>query len=137
MSRPQDPLYVPADCELTVSLWRLTDTRKVWYEWYAEAFLPVPSSSVSSPVWRDALSPLSPSPDSSSSAFLSPGSTVSTPTVATSPLLDVPHLTLEVPGPMSMAASMYEGRAREGVSLVKISQTALHNPGGRSSWIGL
>ena len=111
-----------------MSVWRLTDARKVWYEWYAEAFLPVPTSSVSSPIWRDTLSPMGPSPDNS---FLSP--VASTPTIVTSPLLDVPHLTLEVPGAMSVMGD----RQREGVSLVKISQTALHNPGGRSSWIGL
>ncbi|KAI0661471.1 PRMT5-domain-containing protein [Cubamyces menziesii] len=122
----KEPLYLPADSELTVSLWRLTDTRKVWYEWFAEAFLPVPSSSVHSPIWRDTLSPMSPSADSSS--FLSP--MVSTPTVVTSPLLDVPQLTLELP-------PQQPERQKEGVSLVKISQTALHNPGGQSSWIGL
>ena len=128
----QDPLYLPADAELTVSLWRLTDARKVWYEWYAEAFLPVPSSSVSTPIWKDTLSsPMSASPDSSFSAFLSPAA--STPTIVTSPLLDVPHLTLEVPG----STSTLDRQPQEGVSLVKISQTALHNPGGRSSWIGL
>ncbi|KAI0787942.1 PRMT5-domain-containing protein [Fomes fomentarius] len=127
----KEPLYLPADAELTVSLWRLTDPRKVWYEWYAEAFLPVPSSSVSMPIWKDTLSPLSPSPDSSFSSFLSPSA--STPTIVTSPLLDVPHLTLEVPG----STSMIVDRQQDGVSLVKISQTALHNPGGRSSWIGL
>ncbi|KAI0822469.1 PRMT5-domain-containing protein [Trametes gibbosa] len=121
----KDPLYLPADSELTVSLWRLTDVRKVWYEWYAEAFLPVPSSSVHSPIWRDTLSPMSPSGDNS---FLSP--VVSTPTFVTSPLLDVPQLTLELP-------AQHTDRQREGVSLVKISQTALHNPGGQSSWIGL
>ncbi|CDO72463.1 hypothetical protein BN946_scf184980.g4 [Trametes cinnabarina] len=121
----KDPLYLPADSELTVSIWRLTDARKVWYEWYAEAFLPVPSSSVHSPIWRDTLSPMSPSGDNS---FLSP--VASTPTIVTSPLLDVPQLTLEVP-------SQQLERHKDGVSLVKISQTALHNPGGESSWIGL
>ncbi|KAI9061047.1 PRMT5-domain-containing protein [Trametes sanguinea] len=121
----KDPLYLPADSELTVSIWRLTDARKVWYEWYAEAFLPVPSSSVHSPIWRDTLSPMSPSADNS---FLSP--VASTPTIVTSPLLDVPQLTLEVP-------AQQPERQKDGVSLVKISQTALHNPGGQSSWIGL
>lgn len=124
--RLQDPLYLPADSELTVSLWRLTDVRKVWYEWYAEAFLPVPSSSVHSPIWRDTLSPMSPSAEHTS--FLSP--VVSTPTFVSSPLLDVPQLTLELP-------PQHLDKTREGVSLVKISQTALHNPGGQSSWIGL
>ncbi|KAI0635657.1 PRMT5-domain-containing protein [Trametes polyzona] len=122
----KDPLYLPADSELTVSMWRLTDVRKVWYEWYAEAFLPVPSSSVHSPIWRDSLSPMSPSAETGS--FLSP--VVSTPTIVTSPLLDVPQLTLELP-------AQHLEKQKEGVSLVKISQTTLHNPGGQSSWIGL
>ncbi len=129
---PQDPLYLPADAELTVSLWRLTDTRKVWYEWFAEAFLPVPSSSVSSPIWKDTLSPMNMSPDST---FLSPAPT--TPVQATSPFkLDIPQLTLQVaarPG----SFGIMEDKEKESVSLVKISQTALHNAGGKSSWIGL
>lgn len=103
----------------------------MWYEWFAEAFLPVPSSSVSSPIWKDALSPMATSPDSS---FLSPVPT--TPVQAMSPLLDVPQLTLQVPA-RAGSFSMTEDRDKEGVSLVKISQTALHNAGGKSSWIGL
>ncbi|PIL29772.1 hypothetical protein GSI_07977 [Ganoderma sinense ZZ0214-1] len=127
----KDPLYLPADAELTVSLWRLTDTRKVWYEWFAEAFLPVPSSSVSSPIWKDTLSPMSTSADTT---FLSAVPT--TPIQATSPLLDIPQLTLQVPTRRA-SFGMMEDREKDGVSLVKISQTALHNAGGKSSWIGL
>ncbi|KAF8322644.1 PRMT5-domain-containing protein [Clavulina sp. PMI_390] len=36
----KEPIYLPSNSELEVSMWRLTDTRKVWYEWCAEAFLP-------------------------------------------------------------------------------------------------
>ena len=32
------PLYVPDGGELVVSMWRRTDDRRVWYEWFAEAF---------------------------------------------------------------------------------------------------
>ncbi|KDQ24653.1 hypothetical protein PLEOSDRAFT_1067469 [Pleurotus ostreatus PC15] len=35
----KEPMYLPNDAELHVSLWRLTDKRQVWYEWHAEAFL--------------------------------------------------------------------------------------------------
>ncbi|KAH9986239.1 PRMT5 arginine-N-methyltransferase-domain-containing protein [Russula vinacea] len=37
----KEPLYLPSNSELQVSIWRLTDQRQVWYEWYAESFLPV------------------------------------------------------------------------------------------------
>jgi protein arginine N-methyltransferase 5 len=33
-----DPLYVADDSEIDISMWRLTDGRKVWYEWSVEAF---------------------------------------------------------------------------------------------------
>ena len=33
------PLYVPANSELDVHMWRLTDNKHVWYEWSAEAFM--------------------------------------------------------------------------------------------------
>lgn len=35
----REPLYLPANSELEVHLWRLTDERRVWYEWSAETFL--------------------------------------------------------------------------------------------------
>ncbi|KAF2202151.1 arginine N-methyltransferas-like protein [Delitschia confertaspora ATCC 74209] len=33
------PLHVPQNSELEVSMWRLTDDRKVWYEWLVESFI--------------------------------------------------------------------------------------------------
>lgn len=33
------PLYVPANSELDVHMWRLTDNKHVWYEWSAEAYM--------------------------------------------------------------------------------------------------
>ena len=33
------PLYLPDHSELEVHMWRLTDQRRVWYEWSAEAFV--------------------------------------------------------------------------------------------------
>ena len=35
----REPIYVPDDSELEVSIWRLTDDRKVWYNWMVEAFV--------------------------------------------------------------------------------------------------
>ncbi|KAI9713590.1 MAG: methyltransferase protein [Bogoriella megaspora] len=34
----KEPLYIPNDSELEVSMWRQTDDRKVWYNWMVEAF---------------------------------------------------------------------------------------------------
>ncbi|OBT90511.1 hypothetical protein VE02_01171 [Pseudogymnoascus sp. 03VT05] len=35
----KNPLHVPDDAEVEVSIWRQTDDRKVWYEWIVEAFI--------------------------------------------------------------------------------------------------
>lgn len=35
----QNPLYIPDDAEVEISIWRQTDDRKVWYEWLVEAFV--------------------------------------------------------------------------------------------------
>ncbi|RYP83871.1 hypothetical protein DL769_001293 [Monosporascus sp. CRB-8-3] len=35
----KQPLYVPPDTELEVSMWRQTDDSKVWYEWMVEAYM--------------------------------------------------------------------------------------------------
>ncbi|KAK4494510.1 hypothetical protein PRZ48_014808 [Zasmidium cellare] len=32
------PIFVPDDAEIEVSMWRQTDDRKVWYEWFVEVF---------------------------------------------------------------------------------------------------
>lgn len=38
-----EPLYVPSGSELDVHLWRMAASRRIWYEWYAESYLPVPT----------------------------------------------------------------------------------------------
>lgn len=35
----REPMYLAAHSEIDVHLWRLTDHRRVWYEWSAEAFI--------------------------------------------------------------------------------------------------
>ena len=35
----QIPLYIPDNSDIDVSFWRVTDGRKVWYEWMVETFL--------------------------------------------------------------------------------------------------
>jgi protein arginine N-methyltransferase 5 len=94
----QDPLYLPSNAELHVSIWRLTDQRRVWYEWYAESFLRMPSLS------------------------LGGGEGVDAATVFAS---------------ASAPAISEIGKRTGGIEMVKIGQTSLHNPDGRSSWIGL
>ncbi|CAK3871551.1 arginine N-methyltransferase [Lecanosticta acicola] len=32
------PIFIPNDSEIEVSIWRQTDDRKVWYEWFIEVF---------------------------------------------------------------------------------------------------
>lgn len=150
----QEPLYLPAGSELCVHLWRLTAANKVWYEWYAEAFLPVqqPYQSTAS------VTVLAP-PGSGGSAFkygitanqshshlprsASPSPRVNgagtltlvappTPTsVIRSPLVDAVDLSY------TSDRSASPDRDELGAGVVKIGQTSLHNPGGRSSWYGL
>ncbi|KAG8688974.1 methyltransferase protein [Ceratobasidium sp. 395] len=115
----KEPLYLPANSELDVYMWRLTDTQKVWYEWIGESFLPSVVSGRDTRILR-------PSPSRTNT-------------------LGVSLSDKAVPSPIMDAPSGW-GHSRSGsnVSLeqerdlrVKIGQTALHNPGGRSSWIGL
>ena len=89
---------MPDSTELEVSMWRLTDKQKVWYEWCAEAFLPVPGS---------------------------------TPTRPSSPSLS--RVGLGIKSSLSIDSESVMSVA----SRVKIGQTTLHNPSGRSSWVGL
>ncbi|RDB25973.1 Protein arginine N-methyltransferase 5 [Hypsizygus marmoreus] len=114
----REPLYLPSNSELQVSIWRLTTERQVWYEWHAESFLSSPSIA---------------NPDPALSRSSSLGSVISAqPSVGhLSPLIDADDTTFleKTRLPEDSAITAYE--------TVKIGQTALHNPGGRSSWIGL
>jgi protein arginine N-methyltransferase 5 len=122
---PQEPLYVPAGAELLVSLWRQTGARRVWYEWAAEVFLPLPAgpSPGASPSRRGSLAPgAGSSPSRSPASLLSPSPSAYT---------DAPDAW---PTPGADGAHAAEGPP---VRMVKVGMTGLHNPGGRSSWIGL
>ncbi|KAL1744107.1 PRMT5 arginine-N-methyltransferase-domain-containing protein [Schizophyllum fasciatum] len=141
----REPLYLPSNSELHVSIWRLTSTRQVWYEWHAEAFLAVqamaPPGQSAGPV------------RSSSLGLLSPGVGAFDTPVPASPLIDavdVPAFVAgagtstpgEMPGTPVRESGLFKEsglfRARgEPLTMIKIGQTNLHNPGGRSSWIGL
>ncbi|KAH9972795.1 PRMT5 arginine-N-methyltransferase-domain-containing protein [Lactifluus volemus] len=126
----KEPLYLPSNSELQVSIWRLTDQRQVWYEWYAESFLPV----LRPPIQAPKVGPV-PRVDGHGSVWAA----TSTPFVPPSPLVDAidnpfvvsgDRLSKEVTKRIQRVSSFKTG-------VVKIGQTSLHNPGGRSSWMGL
>ncbi|KAJ7494686.1 PRMT5-domain-containing protein [Mycena galericulata] len=97
----KEPLYLPGNSELQVSIWRLTNQRQVWYEWHAEAFMNI----------------------------------ISAPSLETdnipSPLLDASD------GFSFDRRSFTRDSIDSPARVIKIGHTSLHNPGGRSSWIGL
>ncbi|EIN04806.1 PRMT5-domain-containing protein [Punctularia strigosozonata HHB-11173 SS5] len=141
----KDPLYLPSNSELQVSIWRLTNKRQVWYEWYAESFMPVSYTTASvekdaSPALPRMPLPRFPSIDSRGSLLTS---SQSTPVVAASPLVDAVDVfpfDRRAGSPSPRFVTREELGAEDGArgeGVVKIGQTALHNPGGRSCWIGL
>jgi protein arginine N-methyltransferase 5 len=134
----QEPLYLPSNSELDVHIWRLTDSRsrKVWYEWHAEAFLPLPSSALhnlSSPSLGvvngfGQLGPATPGPRSPQMGAIA------------SPMMDAAQLS---GGSFRDGAESLMG-GRDGLEggssqagRLKIGQSSLMNPQGRSSFIGL
>ncbi|KAI0806015.1 PRMT5-domain-containing protein [Irpex lacteus] len=117
----KEPLYLPSKCELQVSIWRLTNERQVWYEWYAEVFLPLPGTTPALPQTppQEVLKlrvPSSPHPG-----------------VEGSPMIDA----IDVMDTISERGISDNTDENGGARLLKIGQTSLHNPRGRSSWIGL
>ena len=119
----QAPLYLPSNSELQVSIWRLTNQRQVWYEWYAESFMPVFNTPLALQYGDDAESTM----NTQGSFFASQSTPMATP----SPLIDAIY-----PQPESEKTSGEEF-SKADIGIVKIGQTSLHNPGGKSSWIGL
>lgn len=117
----KEPLYLPSNSELQVSIWRLTNERQVWYEWHAESFISIPNTATSSEEL------LLGSPFGGQFASSSSLSTLG----ASSPLIDGkdPTFLFSPNAPTERSVSDYD--------IVKIGHTSLHNPGGRSSWIGL
>ncbi|KAF8510773.1 PRMT5-domain-containing protein [Gautieria morchelliformis] len=126
----KEPLYLPRNSELSVSIWRMTDKRKVWYEWSAESFLAMPRIQPVDQASSRAVQSSNGVPsggDGVRSHLLSPR--------AQSPTLSAPSPMLDAPQPlwdrgMSVVVD-------ESPHIVKIGQMSLQNPGGRSSWIGL
>ncbi|KDN44206.1 hypothetical protein RSAG8_05679, partial [Rhizoctonia solani AG-8 WAC10335] len=113
----KEPLYLPSNSELDVYMWRLSDAQKVWYEWMAESFLPCVVAGRPTVV---------PSPTRSNTLGVSLGNQF-----LPSPMLDAPS------GWGQARSDSYFSAEGERELRVKIGQTSLHNPAGRSSWIGL
>jgi len=114
----QEPLYLPSNSELQVSIWRLTNERRVWYEWHAESFICIPSKA-GRPEELQLKTPVS--------AALASGSPQS---FASSPLIDSKE-------PLFARSAEFYDTESEDFEIIKIGHTSLHNPNGRSSWIGL
>ncbi|TFY64898.1 hypothetical protein EVJ58_g2326 [Rhodofomes roseus] len=137
----KEPLYLPSSSELHVSIWRLTNQRQVWYEWYAEAFLPVPgSTSIRATADAESIRPSrSDSRDGGLAVARSDSregwlSVRSTPVLSPSPMADA----VDIPPIEIDSNAAVDGDAvKNNIGLIKIGQTSLHNPKGRSSWIGL
>ncbi|KAH8929689.1 PRMT5-domain-containing protein [Atractiella rhizophila] len=121
----KDPLYLPARSELDVHMFRLTERRKVWFEWSAESFLPV-DSFLPPPLDIPAqMSTASTAEYERGSSLLSNGRQEAFVNAAPSPALSS--------GTMQSSQS----RGTDSSHRIKIGQTVLHNPGGKISWIGL
>jgi type II protein arginine methyltransferase len=120
-----------------VSIWRLADKKKVWYEWFAESFYPLSPSSL---VHAAAKHPKLHQTSSEEDATLgNPQRSESTGSVAIppSPLIDAPSAGLDGRWGDRHHILGQAGSTNGPDIRVKIGQTTLHNPGGRSSWIGL
>ncbi|KAF7965889.1 hypothetical protein HWV62_41010 [Athelia sp. TMB] len=122
------PLYLPSNSELQVSIWRLTNKRQVWYEWYAESFMPVFNTPTDGTV-DDSESVMS----NHESFFASLPTHMATP----SPLIDAIDAQQAGIKERRNTWASVDSFKRGDLGVVKIGQTSLHNAGGKSSWIGL
>ncbi|KAJ1034245.1 hypothetical protein NDA18_001109 [Ustilago nuda] len=134
----REPLYLPANSELDVHMWRFTSCNRVWYEWNAEAFLPLSLSALDGsakgqqqqgqgrPLSLDASSSMSSTGTAAEQHNFS-----NAPNTPRIPSVSLGQQPLENRGLQSSAMPQTP------VTRVKIGMTRLHNPGGRSFWIGL
>jgi protein arginine N-methyltransferase 5 len=145
----QDPLYLPAHSELDVRIFRLTDQsrKRIWFEWCAEAFLPISPSNIA----------LAPSPPASANGFsINATAPVRSPLQGRGggawgggPIIGSPMSEMSgsatafgnAPSPLPSSFTDLLGNgstAGDGSERrIKIGMTRMHNPAGRSSWIGL
>ena len=121
-------------------MWRLSDSKgkKVWYEWSAEAFLPVVHPSAATRPVSGSMSAngmgngngnnsLAPTPTGSLTA-----ATRNQLVPAASPMMDAAY------SPTRASFGAVQGAVEGGgEGRIKIGQTGLHNVGGVHSWVGL
>ncbi|PWN40076.1 PRMT5-domain-containing protein [Ceraceosorus guamensis] len=152
----KEPLYLPAKSELDVSMWRLTSDRKVWYEWCAQAYLsgaalaiqteaevrPSARRQASIPGLRTVSAASNDSHDAGAN-----GAFVNAPNTPGMPSVLLPSASDEVHPHSGAAAAMGRPKSVAGNHVatsnivipqrIYIAGTALHNPGGRSSFVGM
>lgn len=134
----REPIYLPANSELDVHMWRMTSSDRVWYEWSAEAFLPLSMSGLElgtkgqqqqqqRPLSLDASSSVGSNGTAAEQHNFS--NALNTPRI--------PSVSLGQPAGESSPGLQPSALPQASITRVKIGMTRLHNPGGRSSWIGL
>ncbi|GAA5858595.1 hypothetical protein JCM1840_001275 [Sporobolomyces johnsonii] len=152
-----EPMYLPARSELDVQMWRLTDNtkRRVWFEWCASAYLPAqalafapasPPGSATSGTFSATLRPGAFSPTLSAGGGGGGGvqggeafQSAPSPMLASAQDGRMPGIAEEDSAHAVALANVAAGGAGGGWgdARILISQSRLHNPGGRTSWVGM
>ena len=127
----KDPLYLPANSELDVHMWRQSGNNKVWYEWCAEVFMPLPADAIRSVDPSSSVGAATAGANSASGLSSEYANAIATPRIPSGS--GPPPASEPSNGTQLHASPLVSGQ----VTRVKTGMTALHNPGGRSSWIGL
>lgn len=127
----------------------------MWFEWSADAYLPLPTHSIApSPTYSSSnhanaalanghpphgrLRASSPMDSRSVSATSNSNVPLGSPYVDTfGSAIGSPFLPAETLSSAGLAIDPSHSRSMDGVVRLKIGQTKLHNPNGRSSWVGL
>ncbi|EPQ31570.1 uncharacterized protein PFL1_00903 [Pseudozyma flocculosa PF-1] len=147
----KDPLYLPPNSELDVHMWRQSGNGRVWYEWCAESFMPLPGDAVraiqaTANATGHSTTAISAAQSGGAAATLGAAAAEgpnnfanapATPRIPSGPAPPPADATATGPVLLSSPLSSLSSGGGGGVVRVKTGMTALHNPGGRSSWIGL
>ncbi|WFD04459.1 type II protein arginine methyltransferase [Malassezia obtusa] len=126
----REPLYLPANSELEVHLWRLSDERRVWYEWSAECFLVLDRPPTTAPPPPAPETP-QPVPDTQTPAFSNAAHTPKMPSTSTflAPPDASTSMDVGTPPDTSIPAAVPPARRTR----IKTGQTALMNSGAAGS----
>ncbi|SPO21827.1 related to protein arginine N-methyltransferase [Ustilago trichophora] len=133
----RDPIYLPANSELDVHMWRMTSSDRVWYEWCGESFLPLSVASLEGGVIKQQ-HPGRPLSLDASSSIGSNGTAAEQHTFSNAPHTPrIPSVSLTNHPAEASSGLQSSALPQAPITRVKIGMTKLHNAGGRSSWIGL